>query len=472
MLYLRNASMVDGMRPETEREEMDSNLTKLCAAFAAGLRYEDIPSSAVERIKKDLMDWAGCAARGGAEPAARPIRRITEMIGGPADASVAGGSRTDVRSAAFMNGYFSHIMEMDDVDRTSISHPASCVFPAVMALAEKLGDRTGRDILTACVAGFEVMLRIGAAMTPAHYKVFHTTATTGVFGAAAAAGRLLGLTEQQMLWAIGNAGTLSSGLWQFNPDGAMSKFIHTGNAAANGVFVALMAREGFTGASHILEGEQGFFRGYARQEIDPAIFADFGTKWRTDGVSFKPYPCCRHTHSAIDAALEMHDKLAGERPARLVLHTYSTALSIAGKRLPVKERDAKFSITYCVASVLVTGRIGQKNFEEPALSDPETRRLEAMIEVIDDPAVNACMPRNWPCRLEAVTESGKELWAQVMSPTGDPENDVSWEGLEAKFRMLVDGVLPAERQDEIAALARRLDAASPAEAVRLVAALA
>ena len=172
--------------------------TLASADFAAALQYDAIPTPVVDRIKRDLLDWIGCSIAGSIDPASKPIRAIDALMGGPKQAGVFGAPKmTDMRSAAMMNAYYSHIMEMDDVDRASISHPASCIFPAVLALAgETAKSASGKEMLASVVAGFEVMLRIGAAVTPAHYKVFHTTATTGVFGGAAASARLLGLNAE------------------------------------------------------------------------------------------------------------------------------------------------------------------------------------------------------------------------------------------------------------------------------------
>lgn len=431
-----------------------------CAEFSANLKYEDIPAQAVDLIKRDILDWAGCAIKGSADRSSEPIRKARALLGGAPQASAFGDpALTDMRTAATENGYFGHIFEMDDVDRESISHPATVVMPPAFAVGQYLG-KSGREIIEAIVAGFEVMLRIGASITPAHYQVFHTTATTGVFGAAVSAGKLLGLSEERLLWAIGNAGTSACGLWQFNPDGAMSKFIHAGGAAGNGLWVALLAKDGFSGASHILEGKQGFFAGYARQDVDFGLYKDFGKRWRSSTVSFKPYPCCRHTHSAIDAALEIRRQLAelpGEKIKSLTVHTYGTALSIAGKVRPKTEREAKFSISYCVAASILFGTPKQQSFEAGCYEDPELKALLERITVIDDPEIDACVPVNWPCRIEAVTESGRELAAQIRAPKGDPENEVSWEGCEMKFRTMTYGILSDKQADAVIALAKNFE---------------
>ena len=438
-----------------------------CTEFVAGLEYERIPAPVVDAIKKDILDWLGCAIGGAADPSSKPVKALADQIGCLPQASVVGGPKRTVTFAAMSNGYASHILEMDDVDRDSISHPASVIIPPALAMAEYAG-KSGKDVITAVVAGFETMLRIGAAMTPKHYEVFHTTATAGVFGSAMASGKLLGLDEAALSWALGNAGTSSAGLWQFLPDGAMSKFLHTGSACANGVTVALLAREGVTGARHILEGTKGFFKGYARQDTDFDLFKDFGEKWRAGLFSFKPYPCCRHTHSAIDAADDMRVKLAGRKVKSIRLCTYNTAMAIAGTRAPKTLREAKFSTTYCVANGILRSKPSEKNFSVESISEAEVKALEAKIEVVIDERINACVPRNWPCRLEVVAEDGEELVSQVWDPKGDPENTLTWDEVETKFAMLTDGIISEETRAKLVALCKDFEnLADPSELFRV-----
>ncbi|MCF0253156.1 MAG: MmgE/PrpD family protein [Duodenibacillus sp.] len=427
-----------------------------CAEFAAGLTYDAIDPAAVDVIKRDTLDWLGCAIKGAADASSAPIKALAAAVGGKEQATALGDGRRSVVQAAMNNAYCGHIFEMDDVDRDSISHPGTVVIAPALAVSEFAGA-DGRAFLAAVVAGFEVMLRIGAAITPAHYKVFHTTATTGVFGAAMAAGKLLGLPAPRMGWALGNAGTSAAGLWQFLPDGAMSKFWHTANAAGTGVEVALLAKEGFSGPSRILEGDQGFFKGYARQEVDMDLFRDFGKKWRAGLISFKPYPTCRHTHSAIDAAEEIRAKAAGRKLAKVSLYTYSTATNIAGTRAPDTVRKARFSITWLAACTLLKGIVNERMMTEAVLNDPEVVALEKAIDMVVDPEIDARVPANWPCRIEAVTEDGERLVAQVWSPTGDPERTLDWEGAAAKFRIMTEGVIPPETQERIIEGCRRLE---------------
>ena len=313
-------------------------------------------------------------------------------------------------------------------------------------------------LLAALIAGYEVMLRIGAAVTPAHYKVFHTTATTGVFGSTAAAGRMFGLGEEQMAWALGNAGTMAGGLWQFLQDGAMSKFLHAGRASASGVMAACMARSGFTGASRILEGSQGFFAGFARQETDPALFQDFGERFRTASVSIKPYPCCRHTHSAIDCARTLQARIPGpDAVAEVHLATYQAAAQVAGNEDPADSRQAQFSLKYCIARALKTGRISLSDFAEPALGDPQVRGLMGRTTVEVDPRLDSLTPGAWPARVTVRLQDGRELTEYVANPKGDPENPLGWKEVKEKFGLLADGAIPAAAAREVVALCEGLE---------------
>ncbi|MCD8338949.1 MAG: MmgE/PrpD family protein [Burkholderiales bacterium] len=431
-----------------ENEAREFSPSAECAKFVANVKYQDLPESVIDFVKKDVLDWLGCAIAGSADPASAPIKEVTELLGGCPQAPILGMRQDNYHYAAMCNAYFGHITETDDVDKESITHPATVNIPTALSISGH-SFKSGEDFILAITCGYEVMLRIGAAITPEHYMIFHTTSTSGVFGAAMTAGKLLDLSERQLLWALGNAGTTAAGLWQFLPDGGMSKFLHTANAAGNGILVALLAKEGFKGAPHILEGEKGFFAGYARQEPKLEVFEDFGKRWRTESVSFKPYPCCRHTHSAIDAALDIRKKIQGSKIASAKLYTYKTANSVAGKRNPQNEREAKFSLGYCVASTLLRGIPSQKDFSQSMVEEPEVQALETLIAIAESEELSTCVPRNWPARLEVVTEDGREFSAQVWNPTGDPENAIGWDALCDKFRLLTEGIITEATQKKI-----------------------
>lgn len=432
---------------------------KLCIDFAYTFKLNDAPAEAKDHAKKCLLDWLGCAIRGAIMPQATCIKKYARAVGGNFNATLIGDpTLNSTVNAALCNGYFSHILEMDDVDKESITHPGTVVIPAALSIGEQ-SRSSGADFLAAVIAGYEVMLRVGAAVTPAHYQIFHTTATSGVFGSSIAASRLLNLSSEQMTWAFGNAGTLSAGLWEFLQDGAMSKYLHAGKAACTGVMTAHLASTGFTGASRILEGKQGFFSGYARQEVNPRIFDDFGLRYRTKTVSFKPYPCCRHTHSTIDCAKAIHHQLKGALDTVKNIHiaTYNAAVLIAGTENPQDAQQAKFSLKYIVCRVLNIGNIGLFDFEDNVLFDPEIRTLMEKVTVEADPEIDRLTPAAWPARVTVTLLSGEELTEYVKYPKGDPENALTWTEVKEKFTLLVRGVLSQQGITESIALCENIE---------------
>ena len=279
--------------------------TQALAAFAAQLEFEAIPAAVMRRAEDLFLDWFASALAGkGARPV-ETIARFIETMGpgereqGPSEILIHRRG-TSPLVAAIANAAASHFAEQDDVHNGSVFHPATVVFPPALAVAQAIGA-SGRELLAACVAGYEVGIRVGEFLGRSHYRIFHTTGTAGTFAAAAAVGRLLKLTPVQMRHAYGSAGTQSAGLWEFLRDAADSKQLHTGKAAADGLTAAWLAREGFTGARRILEGPQGMAAGMSR-DADPARLTDrLGARWALAETSFKFHASCRHTHPAADA---------------------------------------------------------------------------------------------------------------------------------------------------------------------------
>src|SRR5579885_478823 len=238
---------------------MSDAVTTMLAGHLSALRPADLPAAVMEDTQRTVLDWLGSALAGSLEPPARMAQRVASTFGASNEATVFGCGRGSAIAAAFANGVASHILELDDVHKGSTLHGAAPIIPAALAVAER-EHRDGRAFLLAIVLGYEAALRIGEAVNPSHYRFWHPTGTAGTFGAAAAAGSLLGLNADQMQNALGSAGTQAAGLWEFNAEGAMSKHLHPGKAALNGLIAADLARAGFTGASRVLEGERGFFR--------------------------------------------------------------------------------------------------------------------------------------------------------------------------------------------------------------------
>src|SRR5580704_10977477 len=286
------------------REPVTMAASQRLVDVLAGSEYADLPASVITDSKRAILDWLGSALAGALEPPARLMHSVVARLGVSREATVFAAGRASAATAALANGVASHILELDDVHKTSTLHPGAPIIPAALAVAER-EHADGKAFLLAVALGYEAALRIGEAVNPSHYRFWHPTGTAATFGAAMAAGSLLKLNSVQMLNAMGSAGTQAAGLWEFNADGAMSKHLHPGKAAFNGVLSADLALAGFTGASRILEGERGFFRATSEGYDATRVTVGLGTKWKISENCYKLYSCCGHTHTAIDTALEL-----------------------------------------------------------------------------------------------------------------------------------------------------------------------
>jgi 2-methylcitrate dehydratase PrpD len=420
----------------------DPSITAQLADFLCGTRAEDIPAAVIKAAGGYLLDWLGCAIAGLPTVPGQAIRQHTEQqpVGAVSVLGFADGRSPQV--AALHNGAVSHIVEMDDVDRAAVLHPGAVVIPAALAIAERL-ERGGHDLLAAITLGYEVAIRVGESVGPKHYFHWHNTSTCGVFGASAAAGWLLALSREQMTWALGNAGTQASGLWQFLQDGAMSKHLHAGRAAANGVLAAELAECGFSGAAAILEGSQGFWAASAPDGDPEAVTRGLGEgAWKLPNVSTKPYPSCRHTHSAVDAALWLGAEAgrpSAEQIASLEIDGYRSMLELCDNPRPDSLYAAKFSLQYTAARALLDGHLGLSDFGERDLTDAHVRSVMERTVARLDHRLDSLYPRQFAARLTLTLKDGRRFSHEVLTPKGDPENPLSRAELEAKFCSLLAG---------------------------------
>lgn len=431
---------------------MNSRIAEL-AAFAAGLRFDAIPQPVLRKSEDLLVDWFGSAIAG---KGARPVETIAGFAAAMGPALAAGeGAELLVRRgftspyfAAMANAAASHVAEQDDVHNGSVFHPATVVFPVVLALAQARGA-SGRQLLTAAVAGYEVGIRVGEFLGRSHYKVFHTTGTAGTLAAAAAAGNLLGLDASRMQHAFGSAGTQAAGLWEFLRTAADSKQLHTAHAAAAGLMAASLAGEGFTGAADILEGAQGMAAGMSR-DADPSRINDrLGQRWATVETSFKFHASCRHTHPAADALLQVMQahELSADDIARVVTHVHQGAIDVLGPvTQPATVHQSKFSMGTVLALVARFKHAGLSEFEDHFL-DPSTQALRDRVSMELDAEVDAAYPRRWIGKVTVHTHDGRVLAGRVEEPKGDPGNTLSRDEISAKALRLAafsGGASPAE----------------------------
>ena len=400
---------------------MGATPNSLTADLIGMIRSKPIGDDDLVAASRFVLDTVACVIGGRETP---PGEILIDWYRGTGDAG---------RHAYLASG-LAHILEIDDLHRDSVTHPGAVVIPPAWHLARQSG-RSGRDFLVAVLHGYEAMTRIGMAVGPAHYKVWHNTSTCGPFGAAMACAALLELDDTQTVWALGNAGTQSCGLWQFLPDGAMSKHLHTAHAAEAGSIAASLAARGFSGPSHILEGERGFFRALCPDSNPKALLAQPDAPWQLVRTSMKPWPCCRHVHPAVDAALEIHDALNGEAPATVEIRTYQAALDVCDRPEPDTLYAAKFSLQHCVNAALRDGRVDFDSFNDShraQLGDASRSTSLAVSEKFDQ-----AYPARWGAAVSATTAAGKTISAERADCRGDPEAPLSPDEIVTKAQMVM-----------------------------------
>ena len=414
--------------------------TQALASFLADLRFEDLPEEVVERTEEFFLDWVASALAGKNAKPVQILERFAEAMGpedGPSEILVS-RRRTSPLFAALVNGAASHVVEQDDVHNGAVFHPATVVFPAVLATAQQTGA-SGREVLAASVVGYEAGVRIGAFLGRSHYRVFHTTGTAGTLAAAAAVSHLLGADEETMLQALGSAGTQAAGLWEFLRDAADSKRLHTAKAAADGLLSAYLAHDGFTGARRVLEGERGMAAGMST-DADPAKLVEgLGERWAVLETSFKYHASCRHTHPAADALLQamQEHRLAADDIERVRARVHAAAIDVLG---PVTDprtiHQSKFSMGFVLALAALRGRAGVNDFTEEALEDEELRAFHDKVEMVLDEEVDAAYPERWIGLVEIETTGSERFTFRVDVPKGDPGNTLSPQEIEEKARDL------------------------------------
>ncbi|WP_088148879.1 MmgE/PrpD family protein [Achromobacter denitrificans] len=440
------------------------------AAFAANLRYEDIPAPVLRRAEDLLLDCLASILAGASARAVQAIDRYAAAMGpatGDSEVLIT-RRRTTPLFAAMVNAAAAHVVEQDDVHNGSVFHPAAVVFPPALAVAQALG-RSGRDLLVAAVAGYEVGIRVGEFLGRSHYKIFHTTGTAGTLAAAVTTGRLLNLSPEAMLNALGSAGTQAAGLWEFLRDAADSKQLHTAKAAADGITAAYLAQEGFTGARHILEGPQGMAAGMST-DADPSRLCDrLGERWALAETSFKFHASCRHTHPAADALQQAlrDNNLTEADIERVVAHVHQGAIDVLGPVVnPQTVHQSKFSMGTVLALIARQGRAGLAEFDA-GLDDPGVATFRGRVEMELDPEVDGAYPRRWIGKVTVYTRDGRKLHSRVDEPKGDPGNTLSRAEIEdktlslgryagaateAELRGLIDAIWGLEKQERIGAL--------------------
>ena len=417
------------------------DVTRTLAHYLVTARFEDLPEKVRHEGVRTLLNWVGVAVGGSQHDTITDAVAAIAPFSGPPQASLLGRrERFDIMNAAFVNGVASHIFDYDDTHLKTIIHPAGPVVPAILALAE-YHPVSGQDFLNALVLGVETACRIGNAVYPNHYDAgWHITGTAGPFGAAAAAGKLLGLSEQQMRWALGLAASQPVGLRE--SFGSMTKSFNPGRAASNGLFAALLAARNFTSSDSMIEARRGWANTISTKQDYREITEGLGQRYEAALNTYKPFACGIVTHPAIDAAIQLRNQyaLTPDQIASVQLRANPLVLELTGKKSPQIGLEGKFSIYHVIAIALVEGAAGPKQFSDRAVRDPQVVALRNRVSVQTDAKI---LPEQGD--LTITLRDGRILHKFIAHAVGSVEVPMSDAQLERKVEDLCEGILPDAR---------------------------
>ena len=427
--------------------------TKTLASWVVEHQLKDIPDDVRQEARRAVLNFVGCSLGGCRHPALDATLRALAPYFGPATASVLGRpERADPLHASLLNGLSSHVHDFDDTTPKNYIHPTSPVASALFAYASA-NPVSGSDFMHAFMLGFEAESRIGNSVYPAHYDVgWHITGTAGVFGAAVAIGKLLRLTEQQMIWAIGLAATQAAGLREMF--GSMAKSLHPGRAAQNGYASALLAREGFTAGEHSLEGPRGFAAVQAARYDLSKITAGLDVNWDLRENTYKPFPCGIVNHPTIDGCIQLHEQggIAPEAIVAVRLRVAPLVLDLCNQKNITRGLQGKFSVYHNAAIGLVRGKAGLQEYSDETVNDPLIRRVRESVTAAGDPNITEDQ-----AHIEVDLVDGRTFTKFVAQSLGNIQRPLTNRQLEEKLRTQGVLVLPVEQIDRLIQLCWSID---------------
>jgi 2-methylcitrate dehydratase PrpD len=434
------------------------SVARRLARFVTGLVLEDLPPVVVSRTARLVLDTLGSCLASSTMDFGRAVIRTGKRLGGPLESSLIGGkAKVAAVNAVLVNGTLAHGLDFDDTREDAIVHTGCVAVTTALAVGEAVGS-PGSAVLEAIVSSVEVMCRVGLAVPGKfHARHFHPTAISGSFAAAAAAGKLYGLTEDQLVHALGICGSQASGIIEYLADGSWTKRLHPGWAAHAGVTAALLAQAGFTGPETIFEGKQGFYLafagGYDGGRMDH-LLESLGKVWEVEYLTFKPYPCGSIAHPYMDCAHRLRAQHAIQ-PDQIVEIQCRTAEGpvprlwepLAAKRRPPNGYAAKFSLPYLVAVMLVKGRAGLAEFTDTAVQERAVLKIAAKVNYELDPSID--YPRQFIGHVRIRLTDGRVVEERQDHPRGGPDFPMTREELEAKFRGNAALLLSKEKTQQV-----------------------
>jgi 2-methylcitrate dehydratase PrpD len=447
------AQQAGGGESNTPAASAPPPVTRTLAQYLVAGRFDDLPQSVRTEAARTLLNWVGSALGGSRHETMDIALAALAPFSGPAQASVLGRrERLDILHASLMNGISSHVHDFDDTHLKTVIHPGGPVASAILALAERQ-PVSGRDFINAMVLGIEAECRIGNAVYPAHYdRGWHITGSTGVFGAAAAAGKLLNLSEQQMVWALGVAAVQPVGLREMF--GSMTKSFHPGRAAQNGLTAALLASRNFTSSDAGLEAKSGWTNVLSTERKLGEITNNLGKTYEISLNTYKPFACGIVIHPTIDACIQLRNehKLTAAQIDGIDLRVHPLVLELTGKKTPQTGLEGKFSVYFAAAVAIVHGAAGVKDFSDDAVKDATIVTLRDRVTATIDPAI-----KEEQARVIVRLKDGRRLEKYIEHAVGSVQKPMSNADLEAKFMGNADGVLPEAQARKVLDLCWRAE---------------
>jgi len=448
------------------RNYNETEITQTLARFASNVSYEDLSPEVVDWAKYLCLDFAGVTLNGSGTDSATAVVKALEDVGRTGPSAIVGtNKRVLPEYAAMANGTAFHSIEMDDVNNEASLHPGVVAFPTALAMAD-IAPVTGKEFISAVVAGYDVIVRLGRALKPKeHYgRGFHPTGTCGAFGGAAVAARLLGLRGDDYTHALGIAGSQAAGSMEYLAQGAWTKRLHPGWASHSGIWAALLARAGYTGPTTIFEGRDGFLSAYSGDPDPSLVLKDLGEEYLLTQTGIKPHACCRYNQGPIDCLLDIGQandfqpmEIEEVKIGVLSQGMRLVAEPVDSKRNPKSVVDMQFSMHFAAAVALSYGSASLSEYTLGVPERPEVRHIMDRVECVTDPKLDAQTPKLFPAWAEVRTTDGRTMHSELTYPKGDPENPVTWDEMQNKFKLLSAPVISNQRQQEIMAAVDSLE---------------